>query len=563
MILYDLLRNSDKINTDVYNFIELMNRICKEYGMFLNNDNPFPFNYNLRESSIKCNDDIVMLLKHMNIIGIDLNKIYLSPAAEVYLTKYFKNVNESLIDAFKQVQAVVRMCYRLQSQLKGNTIEPVDGDTKSIKLSSYLQAIFDMVNVETDVGTFIEKLYLLKEKNAEYDYVLYDYKDIPTGYKQCLHRSCMNNQNSTVNDSVNFYTWFKGIRLLCIEQGSKIVSRAILWQLPNKNWLCDRIYVYNDCVDMYSDIESKLCEGFEVRKYGTDQKETILIEDMRRGKGEPGFYGFVKQRDKIYVSVQEIDKPYEYDITPYFDSVRTIKIHKQYCNKISFVFNKDTLRKYTPSTIHVKDASNSFVQRWCIKGRNKYIFNVNNIVRINGTAFSIDAIDLAIDESRNISNMNDQKGYTSIAFDSAYIDELTKRYTHNTIATDFYNNPVDLSNLSIAWYAADSIVMYVNGKGYYLVEDTVLLIDNNGDRYELQNGIIFRATVETKQNNACIISPNLYKCRGYVRDINISANEEDTVLYADTMERILRSDSIEINGKYYLKDLSLKGISND
>ena len=563
MILYDLLKNSDKINSDIYEFIELLNNLCIEYGLNPLSNTPFPFNYVVREGALIYNKNIIKLLGYMNVIGMDLNKLYLSKEAELYINHNWDIVNESLINKFKQIQAIVRMCYRLQCQLNGNTIEPVTGDTKSIKLSSYLQAIFDMIGVKIDVGTFIEKLHLLKEKSAEYKYVLYDYKDIPQGYNDCLHKSCMNNSNSTVRESVNFYTWFKGIRLLCIEQDNKIVSRAILWQLPNKNWLCDRIYSYNGCVDMYSDIESKLGEEFKVNKYGTNQTELILIEDMRTGKDEAGFYGFLKQRDKIYVSVQEIDKPCEYDTTPFFDSVRTIKIHKQYCNKISFIFNKDNLKRYSNSVIRVRESSNAFADRWCIRLSVKYIYDINEVVRINGDAFSIKNINLTINHNRQITSTSNSDSCVKLASNSIYASKLTKRYMHNVVATDFYNNPIDILGLPIKWYAVDNIIMYVNEEGYYLVEDTVLSINDDGDQYELQNGVMFRASVNIKQGNTCIISPNLYKCRGYVRDTNISAIEEDTVLYADTKERILRSDSIEINGKYYLKDLSLRGICND
>lgn len=576
MILYDLLKVSRNIDEKFYEYIELLNSICRQYMTTPQYpSNPFPFNYIIRHNNLDINEMIIRVISDMKKIGLDTNNISMSDSALEYISNCFIAPKER-IDDYKVIQSLLRMCYRLYSEVVDKNIKPIEGDSKSIKLSKYIQAIFDILDIKTDVGTFIEKLYLLKENSEQYNYILYNYKDIPQGYQDCLHKSCMNNSNSSVHEAVNFYTWFKGIRLLCIKQGNKIVSRAILWQLPNKNWLCDRIYSYNDCVNMYDDIESKLGIEFTVYNYNEDATENIIIEDMRRGKFEADFNGFVKNKGKIYVSVQEIDTPYPSKISPFFDSVRAIKINKKYCRKIVFVFNGTNIRNDNNKYIYVRNSSTEFIQKWAICINNDYIYDVNRIIRINGMVFDKDNLSIYINrdysiskEANSTSNYSVMGSSNSLGRNRDYITKISDEYIQDIKMTDFYDNNIDKKSVIIQWCADNNITLYVQGIGYILRKDAVFRLHGNSytsssDIYtKLHTGSTFYAGIDIRKEDDCVLTQLQYKTIGTYRDISIATDINNTVLVGDTQERILLSDSIEINGKYYLKDLSLRGISND
>lgn len=577
MILYDLLKTSKNIDEKFYEYIELLNSICMRYVTTQQYpDNPFPFNYLIRHHDLIENDNIIKVISDMKKIGLDTNNISISDAALGYINGCFVTSTEQ-IDNYKIIQSLLRMCYRLYSELIDKNIKPIGGDSKSIKLSKYIQAIFDILDIKTDIGTFIEKLYLLKEDSKQYDYILYDYKDIPQGYNDCLHKSCMNNSNSSVHEAVNFYTWFKNIRLLCIKQSDKIVSRAILWQLSNKNWLCDRIYSYNNCVDMYEDIKNKLGAEFTVHNYSKDTDENIIIEDMRIGKSEAEFLGFVKNKDKMYVSVQEIDTPYPNKTSPFFDSVRTIKINKKYCKKIVFIFNRTAIKNMNKNKcISIRGSSTDFIKNWAIYKNNDYLYDINKIIYINGIAFDKDNLALFINRDYSISTeINSISDYSIIGSSNSlsgkrnYIDKISDEYLQNIEITDFYNNNIENSLFTIQLYADNNITIYVSEIGYILRKDAVFRYVKNShilplDIYtKLHTGNSFYVNLDIRKEDDCILSRFQYKTIGTYRDIPISTDISNTVLCGDTQERILLSDSIEVNGKYYLKDLSLGGISND
>lgn len=576
MILYDLLKASKNIDEKFYEYIELLNSICVQYIITPQyRDNPFPFNYMIRHNDLYGHQNILKVVSDMKKIGLDTNNISISDKALEHIRDYMVEPEEK-IDDYKIIQSLLRMCYRLYSELVDKNIKPVEGDSKAIKLSKYIQAIFDILDIKTDVGTFIEKLYLLKEDSEQYYYILYDYKDIPQGYRDCLHKSCMNNSSSSVHEAVNFYTWFKGIRLLCIKQDNKIVSRAILWQLPNKNWLCDRIYSYNDCVNMYEDIESKLGNEFTVHNYNKDTTENIIIEDMRRGKTEADFYGFVKNKEKMYVSVQEIDTPYPSKLSPFFDSVRTIKINKKYCRKIVFIFNRVSIKNNRNKYIYVRNSSTDFIQNWAISINNNYIYDINRIIRVNDMVFDKDNLSIYINrdysisaEAKSTSDYSIIGSSNSLGSNRSYIDKISDEYIQDIKITDYYNNNIDKKSIIIQWFADNYIAIYVSGIGNILRKDVVFRLSKNSDMMsfdiytELHTGTEFYANVDIRKEDDCILSQLQYKIIGTYKDIPISTDISNTVLFGDTQERILLSDSIEINGKYYLKDLSLKGISND
>ena len=576
MILYDLLKTSRNIDEKFYEYIELLNSICKQYMITPQYpSNPFPFNYIIRHNNLDGNEMTTRVVSDMKKIGLDTNNISMSDSALRYMENCFGYPEEE-VDNYKIIQSLLRMCYRLYSEVVDKNIKPIGGDSKSIKLSKYIQAIFDILDIKTDVGTFIEKLYLLKENSEKYNYILYNYKDIPQGYQDCLHKSCMNNSNSSVHEAVNFYTWFKGIRLLCIKQGNKIVSRAILWQLPNKNWLCDRIYSYNDCVNMYDDIESKLGIEFTVCNYNEDTTENIIIEDMRRGKFEADFNGFVKNKGKTYVSVQEIDTPYPSKISPFFDSVRAIKINKKYCRKIVFVFNGTNIRDDNNKYIYVRNSSTEFIRKWAICINNDYIYDVNRIIRINDMVFDKDNLSIYINRDYSISEeANPTSNYSvmgssnSLGRNRDYITKISDEYIQDIKMTDFYDNNIDKKSVVVQWWADNNITLYVPGIGYILRKDAVFRLHGNSytpssDIYtKLHTGSTFYAGIDIRKEDDCVLTQLQYKTIGTYRDIFIATDINNTVLVGDTQERILLSDSIEIDGKYYLKDLSLRGISND
>ena len=135
--------------------------------------------------------------------------------------------------------------------------------------------------------------------------------------------------------------------------------------------------------------------------------------------------------------------------------------------------------------------------------------------------------------------------------------------------TDFYYNNIDKKSVIIQWCADNNITLYVPGIGYILRKDAVFRLHGNShtpssDIYtKLHTGSTFYAGIDIRKEDDCVLTQLQYKTIGTYRDIPIATDINNTVLVGDTQERILLSDSIEINGKYYLKDLSLRGISND
>lgn len=527
----------------------------QKYGIRRNPELEFPFNYGITVQDLREDYKLLSFITKMEDLGIDFNTVAVPTWYNDTYTEH------SRIDIAK-LQAIVRLIFRIETYIDGRNTTKLEKDTKLVKLSDYVTFLLKISEYKIDTGTFLETLNIKMASQTPWRFILYDNKDIPTGYKKNLVTSCMTTNESNGSVTLDFYTMFDNIRLLAIEQGDKEIARCLLWKVGKDEWITDRIYVYKQSINMRNEVYKMLDKEVEIYNVSKMANETIKIIDLRTSD-EAAFNGFMK--NKIYASVQHlVGEIHPVTLSPYFDSARIAVIPKKYSKKITFVFAADTamFNRYERN-IHIRDRTDAIMREWTIFSDGKPITNKDNIIKIDGVYFVKGNIPLYLSEYNSISLYNSRQS------DECSMVNLPHRLIHlldDIEATDMDGRPVSLSK-----DLTSSVRIWVNNRrivasnyGNMLDEDACLLVKHNGSyRLHLSTGTTITAEVlPISSMNVSVELCRLYSVTGVYRKLPIYVYEQDAVIAADG-NVVYRSDAVEINGQYYISDNNLRGIEHD
>ena len=526
----------------------------QKYGIRRNPELEFPFNYGITVQDLQNDYRLSSFIEIMESLKIDFNTIAVPAWYEDTYTEH------SRADIAK-LQAIVRLIFRIETYIDGRNTTKLEKDTKSVRLSDYVAFLLKLGEYDIDTGTFLETLNLKMASQTPWRFILYDNKDIPTGYKKNLVTSCMTTNQSNGSITLDFYTMFDNMRLLAIEQGDKEIARCLLWKVGRDEWIADRIYVYKQSINMRNEVYRMIDKEVEIYNVSKMANETIKIIDLRTSD-EAAFDGFMK--GKIYASVQHlVGEIHPVTLSPYFDSARVAVIPKKYSKKITFVFTRKTDRftRYERN-ICIRDRTDTIMREWTLFSDGKPITNKDNIVKIEGVYFTKGNIPLYLSEYNSISLYNSRK------YDECSLVNLPHRLIHlldDIEATDMDGRPIsiskDLTSVRI-WVSNRRIV--ASNYGNMLEEDACLLVKRNGSyRLHLSTGTIVNAEVLPISNMEVSVELcRLYSVTGVYRKLPMYAYEPDTVVAADG-NVIYRSDAVEVNGQYYISDNNLRGMEYD
>ena len=538
----------------MYDYIE----DCRtRYGVLRDNEESFPFNYGITVDDMYNDNNLQFFIERMGKLGIDFSTINPPKWYDSSSTVYTK---EQVV----RLQSLVRFIFRFESIIEGRTTSKLDGDSKSVRLSDYIEFFLNMSDFKIDTGTFIESLNLKMSAEKPWEFILYDNKDIPTGYRNNLVTSCMTSSASNGISTMDFYTMFDNIRLLAIKQDGQEISRCLLWKVGKDKWIADRIYMYKQAINMREKVYDMLNKEVSIYNVSKGENETIKIIDMRKNDNVP-FQGFLK--GKIYASVQHLTGDiYPTTISPFFDSARIAVIHGKYYKSITFVFCEDQSilhRRNSSRNIPIRDREETLMREWVIFNNGKPITNKSSVLFINNTVFMKGSIPLFLNDSGAISVSYDRP--TNIEMSLIKLPKRLRPLLDSIEVKDMDGNNVDIFSgyESIDVWVDNKKIVYATNK-YILKEDAVIIPSKSGRlSFQLNTGTnVYGDIVSLDDISNYAKLTKLYSVVGHGRGISIYVDIDKTVTASDG-SILYKNDTVEINGQYYLYDNKLRGIEND